>query len=174
MRMVFVPIRIRYLSVYRCNRLASSLQAKTGGEGIKLGAKTVLLAVLTLGIGAAASVQYGRGRVPRYDASTEVTVSGTVQHLQEEGIARWGTGGAHLILNTGSGRLLVRLGPRRFLSQQHFRLSDGDRIQVTGSKVKIGDEEAILAREVRLNDRILTLRDKRGKPQWPSAARGGF
>src|SRR5579885_2112497 len=78
MRMVFVPIRIRYLSVYRCNRLASSLQAKTGGEGIKLGAKTVLLAVLTLGIGAAASVQYGRGRVPRYDASTEVTVSGTV------------------------------------------------------------------------------------------------
>ena len=74
-------------------------------------------------------------------------------------------------MNTGSGKLVVRLGPRRYLAQQGFQIADGDRIVVTGSKVRIGDEEAIIARQVKCRNRSLTLRDKRGKPQWSAALR---
>lgn len=133
--------------------------------------KNVLITLLMLGVTGAGSVP-GKANAPRYNPATEVTVEGTVQHLEQEGIARWGTGGTHLILNTGSEKLVVRLGPRRFLAQQGFRIADGDRIVVTGSKVRIGDEEAILARQVTLRNRVLTLRDRQGKPQWSAALRG--
>jgi len=42
----------------------------------------------------------------------------------------------------------------------------GDEIQVTGSKVKQGDEDLILAREVVKGGDTLTLRFKDGKPAW--------
>ena len=134
--------------------------------------KTVVIALMMLAVVGAASVPKGKANVPRYDPSTEVTVEGTVQDLEQQGIARWGTGGTHLVLNTGSEKLAVRLGPRRFLAQQGFHIAEGDRLEVTGSRVKIGDEEAILAREVKCRDRVLTLRDKKGKPQWSAAVRG--
>ena len=41
-----------------------------------------------------------------------------------------------------------------------------DKIEVTGSKVKQGDADLILAREVVKGDDTLTLRFKDGKPAW--------
>jgi hypothetical protein len=139
--------------------------------GRSLIGKRFLTVLITLGIAGVASIGRARESAPRYDPTTETTVSGTVQHLEATGIARWGSGGTHLILNTGTAKLAVRLGPRRFLAQQGVRLADGDRIEVTGSKVRIGDEEAILARVVKARGWTLMLRDKRGKPQWSAAPR---
>jgi hypothetical protein len=44
----------------------------------------------------------------------------------------------------------------------------GDRVQVTGSKVKFQSADIILAREVRRDQDMIYLRDSQGKPFWPA------
>ena len=120
---------------------------------------------------AAAQVPRGTGRgTPNYNRSTEVTVTGTVEQVRQ--LARGsGWGGTHLILKTDNGTLDVHLGPSSFLAEQHFSFAKGDRIEVTGSKVKYAGTDALLAREVKKDGKVLTLRDPNGIPEWSRGRR---
>lgn len=106
-----------------------------------------------------------------YDPATEVTLSGTVDEVVTTPGPGKGPGGLHLILRTQAGVSEVHVGPVTFMSAQGFELARGDLITVTGSQVEIGGEAAVIAREIRRGDGVLTLRDAQGFPVW--AVRGG-
>ncbi len=92
--------------------------------------------------------QAGGGRGPGarlYDPSTETTVKGTVDEvLQQTG--RRGFGGTHLVLKTDTGNVTVHVGPSSYISAQGFSFAKGDAVTVTGSKVKMGDQDSWRAR----------------------------
>src|SRR5690606_1899774 len=46
------------------------------------------------------------------------------------------------------------------------RLEEGDEIEVIGSRVRLGSEEFVLARQVTRGDDAWTLRDASGRPMW--------
>jgi hypothetical protein len=79
--------------------------------------------------------------------------------------------GTHLVVQAEGETLEVHLGPSRFLAGQEFSFEAGDAIEVTGSKVKRGEGEALLAREVKKGDTVLTLRNAEGVPQWSRGRR---
>ncbi len=111
---------------------------------------------------------YGQGPrqgTPNYDPKTVTTVSGTVAKVtQQTGPRGWA--GTHLTLQTKDGALDVHLGPTSFISQQGFQFAEGDQIEVTGSKVTYQNAPAIIAREVKKDGKVLTLRDEQGYPKW--------
>jgi DNA/RNA endonuclease YhcR with UshA esterase domain len=102
---------------------------------------------------------------PKYDVSTEITIKGTVEEVKlppkgsEKEIA-------HLLLKTGTDTVDVYLCPKSFLDDMGVSFSKGEEIAVTGSKVKQGEADLILAREVVKGTDTLVLRDAKGNPVW--------
>ncbi len=112
----------------------------------------------------------GGGRM--YDPGTETTVNGTVEKVSTiTGSSGWS--GTHLDLKTDSGMLDVHLGPSAYLSSKGFQFANHDQVEVTGSKVVYQGHPAIIAREVRMGDKVLTLRNAQGIPAWSRGPRGG-
>ncbi len=118
--------------------------------------------------------QAGTGPHPgmrNYDPSTEVTVKGTVSEVQQQA-GKQGWQGTHLVLKTDAGELRVHVGPSSYIASQGFAFAKGDNVEVTGSKVKFGEQEAVLAREIKKDGKVLTLRDAQGIPKWSRGGRG--
>ena len=95
----------------------------------------------------------------------EAKLKGTVQDLKlppkgsEKEIA-------HLVLKNGADALDVYLCPQTFLADMGFSFSKGDEIALTGSRIKLGEADLILAREVVKGSDTLVLRDEKGSPVW--------
>jgi DNA/RNA endonuclease YhcR with UshA esterase domain len=100
-----------------------------------------------------------------YNLATETTVKGTVEEVKTISSPR-GWGGTHLGLKTESGTFDVHLGPSAFLTKKNFTFAKGDRVEAIGSKVKYHGHDAIIAREVKMGGKVLTLRDAQGIPEW--------
>jgi hypothetical protein len=110
-----------------------------------------------------------RGRGPRlYDPKTVTTVSGKVAAVQTVSGRRGG--GIHLDLETAEGTLRVHLGPSWFLEKEGLRLAAGDQVEITGSKVTVRGQPAVIAQVVKKGDTAVALRDVQGIPVW--AGRG--
>jgi hypothetical protein len=107
-----------------------------------------------------------RDKMARYDTATETNFKGTVEEVKVYSRGGMGGGGTHLIVKGDDQTLEIHLGPTDFLSKQGMSFAKGDQVTVTGSKVKLGDAEVILAREVKKGDKTLTLRDAQGLPAW--------
>lgn len=113
-----------------------------------------------------------------YDPATVETLTGTVEEvkLMSFGRAQMG-GGVHLLLKTEKETLEVHLGPRFYLEENEFAVEPGEKLQVTGSRVMMGNQTALLARELQLGDYRLELRTEDGTPLWagqgPGAGRRG-
>jgi hypothetical protein len=112
-------------------------------------------------------------QAPGYDPSTEVTVQGAIQEVKE--IRDWmgmrNQSGTHLVLKTAQETIEIHLGPTTYVSAQGMTFAAGDRIEVIGSRVKYGEADAIIAREVKKGDQTLTLRDAKGIPRWSRGRR---
>jgi hypothetical protein len=102
---------------------------------------------------------------PKYDLTTETKMKGTVEEVKlppkgsEKEIA-------HLLVKIGTDTLDVYLCPKSFLDDMGVSFSPGEEIVVTGSKVKHGEADLILAREVVKGTDTLVLRDAKGNPVW--------
>ena len=102
---------------------------------------------------------------PKYDPATETKLKGVVAEfklLPPSG----GKPAAYLVIKSGPDTVQVFLCPKSFLDDMGASFKADDKIEVTGSKVKQGDADLILAREVVKGDDTLTLRFKDGKPAW--------
>jgi hypothetical protein len=77
----------------------------------------------------------------------------------------------HLVLKTENETVEVHLGPSWFLADQKLVLAAGDAVQVVGSRVTVAGAEAVLAREIRKGDHVITLRDTQGFPKWARRSR---
>jgi len=128
----------------------------------------VLLASLV--VAAPLAAQRGRMGGGHYDTGTEVTLSGTVNQVVDMPGPSGGAGGLHLMVLGDGAVTEVHLGPATYVSAQGFSFAVGDEVTVTGSKVKLGEVEAVIAREVRRGADVLVLRDEQGMPRW--AGRG--
>ncbi len=107
---------------------------------------------------------------PKYDLSTETTVKGSIAEVKE--IEQAGQPAIHLMVKVGEQVLEVYLCPNAFLKEMEFGFKAGDEVQVLGSKVKVGEAEVLLAREIVRGNDTLTLRDKKGAPVWTPLKKG--
>jgi hypothetical protein len=130
-----------------------------------------LLSASTLALGQG-GMHRGAGGVGmgRYDAAAEVTFSGTVDEVRQMPSPRSGPGGLHLIIRGDGVVQEVAVGPVSFVTSSHFNFAKGDRVIVTGAKMKMGGSDVVVAREIKKGDQVLTLRDARGVPLWSHGA----
>lgn len=102
---------------------------------------------------------------PKYDASTEAKFKGTIEDLKippkgkEKEIA-------YLTIKSGSDTFEIYLCPESYIDDMGVIFAKGDEIAFTGSKVKQGEADMILAREVVKGTDTLILRDDKGNPVW--------
>ncbi len=102
---------------------------------------------------------------PKYDLTKEVTIKGTVQEVKQVPNPK-GQMGIYLMVKSGGELNEVRLCPNSFLEEFEVSYKMGDELTITGSKVKVGEKEAILAREIEHGNSKMVLRDKQGVPVW--------
>ncbi len=118
---------------------------------------TVLYAVFPL-LAAAQQQTTAAIRAPHYDPATEVVAEGVIEAIKQQtnpGSLR----GIFLTLITRPLSLDVHLG---LLGRESVPFQVGDQVEVTGSLVKIGGAQILLAREVRSADKVLTVRNAHG------------
>jgi len=121
----------------------------------------VFLNFLVLALAASAAAQ----APPKYDSTTETKVKGTVQEVKLVPPSG-GKPLEYLTLKSGADTVDVLLCPKSFYDDMGASFKAGDEIEVTGSKVKQGGSDVILAREVTKGNDVLILRFKDGKPAW--------
>jgi hypothetical protein len=100
---------------------------------------------------------------PKYDSSTETKLKGTVEELKLPASAKEI---AHLLVKNGTDTLDIYLCPKSFIDDMGVTFAKGDEVAFTGSKVKQGDADMILAKEVDKGADSLILRDDKGNPVW--------
>lgn len=132
-----------------------------------------LAAAIIMAFSAGVPAQSGQVRStggPRYDTRTETTISGVVQEVKEvEGPGR--STGLHLFVKTSNAVIEVSVGPTWYLTQQKCVFTQGDQVEITGSKVKVGDKDVILSRQIKKGDSVWSLRDAQGIPRWSRGKR---
>jgi hypothetical protein len=111
------------------------------------------------------SLCLAQSKTPKYDTSTEAKLKGTVEELRlpPKGSEREV---AHLTIKNGTDTFDIYLCPKSFMDDMGVTFVKGDEIAFTGSKVKQGEGEMILAREVIKGTDTLILRDDKGNPVW--------
>jgi hypothetical protein len=105
---------------------------------------------------------YGR----MYDPKTVDTVTGEVVKVDRITPMRGMSGGVHLVLKTDKGDVSVHLGPQWYLENQDVKIEPKDTVEVTGSRVTVQGQPALIAAEVKKGDQVLKLRDAAGIPVW--------
>ena len=102
---------------------------------------------------------------PKYDLHTETKMKVTVDEVKlppkgsEKEVA-------HLLVKSGTDSVDVYLCPKSFFDDMGMSFSKGDEVTLTGSKVKQGEADLILAREVVKGNDTFVLRDDKGNPVW--------
>jgi hypothetical protein len=125
----------------------------------------IVLTASLAGVALPALAQMHRGAVPMYNSATEVTLKGFVESInQVMGPQRWG--GTHLSLKADKETIDVYVGPSWFLTQNKMNFAKGDQTEVTGSRVKFGNTDALIAREIKKGGETFTLRNAQGFPEW--------
>jgi hypothetical protein len=71
---------------------------------------------------------------------------------------------AHLRVKNGTDSADVYLCPKTFLDDMGVNFSKGDEVGLTGSKVKDGETDLFLAREIVKGTDTIVLRDDKGNP----------
>jgi hypothetical protein len=125
-------------------------------------------ACLTLLFAATASGQKSQANaasLPKYDFHTEAKMKGIVEELKlpPKGSEKEA---AHLLVKSGTDSVDVYLCPKSFFDDMGMGFTKGDEIALTGSKIKQGELDLILVREVVKGNDTFVLRDAKGDPVW--------
>ncbi len=109
-----------------------------------------------------------RGRASRsyYNFARIENLDGEVISVDTPTFRRGIPQGVHLIVNTGKETVEVHLGPSWYLEDQDFAISPEDKIAITGSRININGEQAIIASQIKKGNNTLMLRDDNGIPLW--------
>lgn len=131
------------------------------------------LAACTLLAGPAWAQNDGWGRNSEYskkfDPKAIVTVKGKITKIDREARPLPGMDkGFAATIQTDKGEEVVQVGPIWFTSyfKQKWDVKPGDAVEVTGSRVKIGNKPVIMAVQGKKNNLVMTCRSKSGKPVW--------
>jgi hypothetical protein len=124
----------------------------------------VLLANLVLPLPliaqATPALPFAHGLGPVYDAAHEITVKGDIQQVVTEHKAG-SPAGMHLIVRCPGGLFDTHVGP--FLSDEvKDALHTGTPVQIAGATVEIHGKQYLLARELTVGGRTVTIRSEHG------------
>ena len=100
---------------------------------------------------------------PKYDLHTETKLKGTVEEVK---LPPKANDVVHLMMKNGDDVVDLYFFPKSFMDDMGVAFSKGDELAFTGSKVKYGGADLILAREVVKGSDTLVLRDDKGNPVW--------
>ena len=139
---------------------------KTKVFGVILIAAAAMFSIMAIGQSTAGSPS----PTPKYDVSKEVTLKGTIEEIKEMPVGK--ENHVHLMLKTLTETVEVRLCPTVFLKDFEVTFEKGQQIEVTGSRVKVGEIDVVLAREVVNGNSTVVLRDKQGSPVWTWMKKG--
>jgi hypothetical protein len=129
------------------------------------------------GVSAAVAQSTGKGPQgsPMYDVKTETTLTGTVENVEtvtgKGGRGRQGLGGTHLLLKTDKESIQVHVGPTAYLTEKGITLAKGEALEILGSRVTIGDDPVLIAKQIKKGDKTWTLREASGRPLWSGGQR---
>ena len=132
----------------------------------KLGILTAI--IFTVAITGSVLAQ-GQGRL--YNPSTETTLQGSVTSVNTVTGRRGGWNGVHLTVQASDKKYDVHLGPAAFVANSGFTFSEGDQVEVVGSKVEFNGATSLIARQITKDGKVLALRDKQGFPLWSRGRR---
>ena len=105
-----------------------------------------------------------------FDAATLETLSGDVERVEDVTSMGGMSTGVHVILRDAAGETIpVHLGPAWFLDTQELSFQPGDTLEVTGSRVTLDGNPALIASKVVKDGKELILRDAAGIPVWSAA-----
>ncbi len=122
----------------------------------------LLLAVSSAPLGAqqVSESHIERGFGPVYDAAHETTLTGTIQDVVTEHAAG-SPAGMHLLVAGPDGVVDTHVGP--FLSKQTIEaLQAGTPVQIVGAMSSIRGKDYLLARQLSVAGRTITVRSERG------------
>jgi hypothetical protein len=106
--------------------------------------------------------QGGRGG-RLYNPSTEITVQGNVTTVDSV-TGRRGWNGIHLTVESEGVKCDVHVGPVAYIERNGFTFAPGDQVEVVASEVAYNGTKALIAREIKKDEKKLALRDKQGFP----------
>jgi hypothetical protein len=124
-------------------------------------------------------VRFGgsKTQAQQYNPETVTMVTGQVEDPGSYGMTGWrvapGMETQGLILKTDKDRIAVDLGPAWYVNQQDFKITKGDTLEVTGSKISRNEKTVMLASEAKKDGKTLKVRDEKGSPLWREQSRGG-
>src|SRR5262249_49440047 len=102
-----------------------------------------------------------------YDVGRETVLEGTVvTYTASSQVAPLG---AHVTVQTSSGRVDVHLGNAQLLDASHFSLASGDFVRIVGETLPYGQASQFFARLIQKGTQSLALRSIRGLPLRPVA-----
>ena len=103
-----------------------------------------------------------------YDVTQEITLNGTVSAVITKP-APGMTWGPHLLLTTVSGKVDVSLGRWAFEGKGALSVTVGQQVEMTGVMKTLNEKEVFLARTVKVNGKVYTMRNEHGIPVSPLA-----
>jgi len=103
-----------------------------------------------------------------YDITKEVTLKGTVASVLDKAAPgmMWGS---HLVLDTLSGKVDASLGRWGLAGKDALRVTPGQQVEVTGIMKTLNEKPVFLARTVKVNGTVYTIRDQHGVAISPQA-----
>jgi len=135
--------------------------------------KKIAGSLLTLALALGTATVFGGDKdpvdnSPQYNLKTEVTIKGTIQAVREVPATEV-FAGVHvslLILKTNE-TVDVFIAPQEFLKFMGVPLRAGMKdVTLVGSKVKSEGKDLMLARELKVDTTVLSIRDDKGFPNW--------
>lgn len=105
---------------------------------------------------------YGR----LFNPKTVKTFTGTVLSVERTLMEKNMSYGIHLEVKTKSETISAHLGPAWYMDNQDIQFNKGDKITITGSRIKYKNAPAIIIIKAIKDDLELKLRDKNGYPVW--------
>ncbi len=106
-----------------------------------------------------------------YNPKTVETLNGEVVSVEKFTPGRQMSYGVHFTMKTAKETIPVHLGPSWYLDKQSMTFTQGDKVEVTGSRITYEGKPAIIAAEVKKGGQILKLRDAAGVPVWAGRGR---
>lgn len=102
-----------------------------------------------------------------FDKSKLTTVEGTIESVGSFYPVSGSAPGTSFNVKTKEGTLVtVYAGPHSFIVQKNIDLKPGNNITITGCKTMVNGKSVIIASELQVGGKTLTLRDQNGKPEW--------
>lgn len=102
-----------------------------------------------------------------FNPNSVITIEGTIKSIDTFTPEKGSTEGLKLKVETPAGEtMVIHAGPQSYYTSQNVRFNEGDKVTITGSKVKVGLRSVIMASEITRGPDTLKFRDESGKPLW--------